>query len=161
MPLRVGWVKPEGTHLTLKFLGDVAPARLESVTAALAAAEGGAPLRLDGTGVGVFPERAQPRIVWAGVGGDTDRLMALQRAVDRSLESVGFASESREFRPHLTLGRVKGPGQGDWRSFLARHAGADLGSFEVREFVLFESRLAPTGATYLALRRFALAGREP
>lgn len=159
MPLRVGWVRPEGVHLTLKFLGEVAPGRLDRVTEALHATETDlAPLRLAAGGVGTFPERGVPRVLWAGVTGEIGQLMTLQKAIDRTLERIGFAPESRAFHPHLTLGRVKEAGRGDWRSFLDRHAETSLGSFEAREFVLFESRLAPTGATYHALRRFSLPG---
>jgi len=97
-------------------------------------------------------------VLWAGVSGDARPVATLKRAIERSLEAAAFVPDDRAFEPHLTLGRVKGPGRGDWRSFLVRHAGEHFGSFEVREFVLFESQLTQAGALYQVLRRFPLRG---
>ncbi len=158
LPLRVSWARPEGIHLTLKFLGEVPPDRRAAIETALRPAGLGIPpFRLEAEGVGTFPERGLPRVIWVGLGGDTGAAERLQRSIERALEAVGFAPESRPFRPHLTLGRVKGAGDGDWRAVLRRSAGARAGRFEVREYMLFESRLGPGGAAYTALARFPLA----
>ena len=110
MPAGVRWVNPAGIHLTLKFLGEVDGGLAPPLLAALQREMAGVdktpfPLRLDG--LGVFPNRREPRVIWAGVGGDLETLGAVQRRVETAAVSLGLARERREFRPHLTLGRVR------------------------------------------------------
>ncbi len=159
IPLPVRWVRPEGIHLTFKFLGEVPEARREAIETALksAAAVGPHPLALEAAGVGTFPGTGRPRVIWMGIRGSIEEASRVQRAIDGALEAIGYPSEERDFRPHLTLGRVKGPGRGDWKAFLAGFAETPAGTFEVRTIVLFESRLDPGGATYLPLAAFPLA----
>jgi 2'-5' RNA ligase len=155
-------VRPEGIHLTRKFLGEGEAARRPGIEAALVGpARAGAPFRLEAAGLGVFPDRGAPRVVWIGVRGDLPAAAALQREVETALRAEGFAPEGRPFRPHLTLGRVRGPGRGDWRTALAGAAEPEGEAFEVREYVLFESRLGPAGAAYAPLARFPLGAPGP
>ena len=108
MPPAVRWAAPEGMHLTLKFLGNIAPARVAPLRAAIAAAaQETAPFELRLSGLGVFPNPRRPRVLWAGVAGDTDALPALQQSVERASLALGFTPESRPFAPHITLGRVR------------------------------------------------------
>lgn len=158
VPLPVRWVDAGGIHLTLKFLGEVAPARLDEIKTAV----GGAgrrirPFRLEPEKPVPFPARGAPRLIWVELRGDLDAARALAAAVDAATARIGFPLETREFKPHLTLGRVKGPARGDWREVLERKAGGALQGFDVTEYVLFESRLGPRGATYTAIERFPLA----
>ncbi len=158
IPLPVRWVRPQGIHLTLKFLGEVAQERAPAIGEALRAVAGEhAPFTLSVAGVGVFPELGAPRVIWVGLGGDLPAAGRLQDAIDAALLRLGFAREKRPFRPHLTLGRVKGAGRGDWRPLLRRHAEASLGSFEAPECVLFESKLDSAGASYSPIGRFPLS----
>jgi len=156
-PLPVRWAHPDGIHLTLKFLGEVAGSRLDQVGTAL---EGVAPrvvpFSLEAASVMPFPARGAPRLIWVEVRGEVDAARGLAAAIDEATAHIGFPPETREFRPHLTLGRVKGPGRGNWREALEQAGSSELGGFEVEEFVLFESRLDPQGAVYTALRRFPL-----
>ncbi len=155
--LPVRWVRPEGIHLTLKFLGEVGETRLEEIVETLRpAGREIAPFRLEACGAAPFPERGAPRLVWVEVRGDGDSARRLAAAVDAATGRIGFATERRTFRPHLTLGRINGPASGDWRARMDRVSVQSTGSFEVREYVLFQSRLGPGGAAYTALRRFAL-----
>ena len=155
--LPVRWVRSEGIHLTLKFLGEVAKDRLDAIGAALAqVAPRHAPLRLEGRGIGTFPERGQPRVIWAGLTGDVEQIAALARSVEEALEPLGFPCENRLFRAHLTLGRFRGSPQGDWRAPMERSSGAPFGSFDIDRFALFESRLGPGGAAYIVITRFRL-----
>ena len=111
--LPVKWVRPDGIHLTLKFLGDVDEAREPALRAALAQAAGARPggggeargvtLRIEG--FGVFPDLQRPRIVWAGVAPDP-ALELLQHRVEQMFAPLGFPPEARAFRPHVTLGRA-------------------------------------------------------
>lgn len=163
IPLSVRWVRPEGIHLTLKFLGEVPEGRRLAIEAALRSRAGGdsRPFALEAAGVGTFPDTGPPRVIRVGVRGSLEEAAKAQRAIDRALEDIGYPPETRAFRPHLTLGRVKGPGRGDWRAFLAGFAEKPAGKFEVREIVLFESRLDPGGASYLPLAVFPLAPGAP
>jgi RNA 2',3'-cyclic 3'-phosphodiesterase len=102
----VKWVRVDGIHLTLKFLGEVAEEREPDLRAALTRAVAGAralPLVLGG--FGVFPDLRRPRVVWVGVTPDP-ALELLQHQVEREFAALGFATEARAFRPHVTLGRA-------------------------------------------------------
>jgi RNA 2',3'-cyclic 3'-phosphodiesterase len=157
LTLPVRWVRPEGIHLTLQFLGEVGEERREPIAAALREVAGlPAPFRLQVEGAGTFPAHGAPRVIWAGIGGEIDPLRLLQEGVGETLRPLGFETERRPFTPHLTLGRVKGKGRGDWRAELQRRAAARPGEFEVREMVLFQSRLEAAGACYDALERIGL-----
>jgi 2'-5' RNA ligase len=159
LPLPIRWVRPEGIHLTFKFLGEVRPDRLAQVREALGPAVGGVPpFHLAAAGAGTFPERGQPHVVWVGIEGDLLTAGRLQAAIEAAVTAIDFAPEERPFRPHLTLGRVKGPPRGDWRSVLAAAAAGPPVDFEINDVVLFESRHSPAGATYFPLQRFDLAG---
>jgi 2'-5' RNA ligase len=158
----VKWVRPEGIHLTLKFLGSVEEDRIEAITQAMeaAAASCGA-LRLKLKGVGAFPGLARPRVVWVGLVGDTERLGLLQRELETRLAALGWAPEARPFAPHLTLGRVKEPvrGKSPLAEAILRLSGVEPeGDFEAAELVLFRSELKPGGAVYTKLRSVRLRG---
>jgi RNA 2',3'-cyclic 3'-phosphodiesterase len=104
--LPVKWVRAEGIHLTLKFLGDVGEEREPELTSALARAAAGArPLALALGGFGVFPDYERPRVVWVGAAADP-ALEILQHRVEQEFAPLGFPSEARPFRPHITLGRA-------------------------------------------------------
>ncbi len=158
VPLPVRWARPQGIHLTLKFLGEVASERLPAIQEALSlAGRGIEPFRLEAAGVGTFPESGSPRVIWVGVRGDLEALGRLHEGIDVALEGIGFPAEARDYHPHLTLGRVKVPGRGDWRAAIRPAAVTPGGAFAVEEFVLFESRLGPKGPAYNALVRFPLS----
>jgi RNA 2',3'-cyclic 3'-phosphodiesterase len=149
----VRWVRPEGIHLTLKFLGDISPERIDALGQALnAAARGQGPLQLGIKGLGVFPGVRKARVIWAGLTGEIEALMDLQVAVEGALEAVGFPSERRRFRAHLTLGRFKKiPAPPKLVAFLERcsdYAPCDL---LISRVVLYRSELRPQGAIYTPL----------
>lgn len=104
--LPIKWMRPEGIHVTLKFLGEVPDAREPELRAALGrAAAGGRALSLGVGGFGAFPGIDRPRVIWAGLDPDP-ALELLQQRVEREFVPLGFPSEGRPFRPHLTLGRA-------------------------------------------------------
>ena len=146
-------VDPDGVHLTLKFLGNVDSSRVPALTDALdAVGEGVAPFALHLHGVGVFPDRRSPRVLWAGVSGDTEALAALARRVDDACVNVGFPREQRPFSPHLTLARLRDRASADNRQ-RTRTVLADIGlppaeSFAVEAFHLIRSTLTPSGPLY-------------
>jgi RNA 2',3'-cyclic 3'-phosphodiesterase len=154
----VRWVRPERIHLTFVFLGEVAADRLAPIRGALeaAAGEAPAPFRLRAAGVGAFPDRGSLRVVWVGIEGDGAAAARLRNVLGMQLARCGHVAEEREFRPHLTLGRVRQERGREDRAFLERHRSTDLGEFPVDAVILFESRLGPQGAQYTALARFPL-----
>lgn len=105
--LPVNWVRGDGIHLTLKFLGEVGDDREAEITAALGRAAAGArTLALALAGFGVFPDFRRPRVVWAGIAPEPG-LEILQHRVEQEFAPLGFPSEARPFRPHVTLGRAR------------------------------------------------------
>lgn len=156
-PIR--WVGPEAVHLTLKFLGEVAPPREPEVVAGIErAVDGARPFTVPLGGFGAFPSVERPRVVWLGLE-PVPPLELLQHRVERSMEEVGFPLESRQFRPHITLGRVH---KGVWARELAGFAAVlerlrYAGESEVRSVVLMESELRREGARYTVRRSVELA----
>ena len=150
----VRWVRSEGIHLTLKFLGEVDSALVDRILGALEpAARGTGPFSLGLSELGAFPSADSPRVVWVGLKGDLSSLGELQVRIDRQLHAdLGFAPEGRSFSPHLTLGRLRQGASGAERR---RVAGAmsqvtlstDV-SWDAREVRLIRSTLMPSGAIY-------------
>ena len=156
------WTRPEGIHLTLKFLGEAPESRLDEITGVLrGASEGIAPFRLETCGAALFPARGAPRLVWVETRGDLGAARRLAAAIDAATSRIGFPAEAREFQAHLTLGRFKDPVRGEWNTMLEGVAKEAAGVFEVLEYVLFQSRLGPGGSVYTALQRFPLEGHAP
>jgi RNA 2',3'-cyclic 3'-phosphodiesterase len=148
----VRWVAPPTMHLTLRFLGDATPKQLERLGPALAAAAAACPPRdIRMAGLGLFPERGRPRVVWLGTQLPTE-ILALQRSCEAAAVSAGFAPESKPFRSHITLGR--------WRASAPRPElpAIDLGVVGLASLVVFKSELHPRGAIHEALSRFDLGG---
>jgi 2'-5' RNA ligase len=151
----IRWTRPEGIHLTLKFLGEISDETLHRLIEQL---ENLAPFEkfsIKVKGFGFFPDARRPRVFWAGVEAPA-ALVQLAAQIDAALRAIGFAPEARPFTPHLTLARFNNLTPQPALSKSVRQQGeADLGRFEVAEFYLFESKLAPgMPAQYLKLRRF-------
>jgi 2'-5' RNA ligase len=151
------WVAARNIHLTLKFLGDVEPGSVPSLTGALNEATSGigAPLSLELAGTGAFYKRRTPTVVWAGVGGDTGALLSLRDAAESSLVAAGHAPERTAFSPHLTLARVRGvvsPEEAErLRNLLASPRFDEARPFAVKGVHLIRSELLPGGARYTKL----------
>ncbi len=141
-------------HLTLKFIGDVEEDRLPSLTKALAAVESPHfPLVL--RGVGYFPPRGMPRIVWAGITPRVE-LSLLHSRVNGILAGVGVAGDSRSFVPHITLARLKSPNHHAVRHFLEKYQNFETDSFLIGNFQLYSSRLTSGGAIHSLEALYAL-----
>jgi 2'-5' RNA ligase len=156
-PGSVRWVRVEGIHLTLKFLGPVPASQIDAITAAIAAAARSVPsFTLTLGGAGCFPNLKHPRVVWIGINEPTGRLNSLQRAVESHISPLGYPSEERGFQPHLTLGRVaRDATPTDLKRLGELVAAADigvLGQVTVAQIALIKSDLKPGGAEYTALQ---------
>lgn len=156
----VKWVEPENAHLTLKFLGNVEEERLPEVfDACEQAVKGIGPIDMEVRAVGCFPNKNRPRIVWLGIEKGAERVKELQRRVESELERIGFPKEDREFKTHLTIGRVKGK-QGISRlcQLLEEERNIFLGSMRTEKVSVMKSQTLPKGPVYTELRAVALEG---
>ncbi len=147
----LNWVRPESIHLTLKFLGSVELSCIPQLLSVLKPiADKTDKFSLDVQGMGVFPNRQHPRVIWVGVLGQTQRLQRLVLDVAAALEPLGFPLEAKAYHPHLTLARIKcenGVLESDHH----------LGTLTVDRFILFQSDLNPSGACYMPLAAVLLS----
>jgi 2'-5' RNA ligase len=160
---RVRWVKPDGIHLTLQFLGDVPVEGVKDIS--LAITDGSrdvAPFDLGFAGLGCFPSASRPSVLWVGVEGDTKTLAELQAGIQARLAHLGYPPEKRKYTPHLTLGRVaRHVGDGDRRrlgTLIGTCSIEPLGGIQVRQVSLIKSELSPAGARYSRLAVAHLEG---
>jgi 2'-5' RNA ligase len=158
-PAPVRWVKPENLHFTLKFLGETPeaslPALREAFRRSLAAVK---PFILSFAGLGAFPPKGRPRVIWVGVEQGADEMERLRTRIDEMLLPFGFPSEKRPFQPHLTIGRVKSVGRLDsLLEGLQRAEIGQVGQMQVRRVELMQSQLQPAGAIYTSVEAVPLA----
>jgi 2'-5' RNA ligase len=157
----VRWVRPDGIHLTLKFLGDTPVDQVDQVKAALAeAAAKVGPFRVAARGLGCFPNTRRPRVIWVGLEEPTGALRRLRDAVEAHVAPLGFPTEGRSFNPHLTLGRVqRNASSSEVREVGQRVAASTtglVGEMEVSTVSYIKSELRPSGAVYTTLLDAAL-----
>ena len=158
----VRWVKKDNMHVTLHFFGKISEKTIHSLSFPLKdLAERSQPFRLKINGLGVFPNRNNPRVLWTGLEevGEKDSLRAFYAGLCNLLEAEALLAEKRPYRPHVTLGRVK-------KKRPLRLPGAlfedrpNCRPFWVREVVFYRSELTPKGPVYQALNRFSLGGKD-
>ncbi|MFQ5585918.1 MAG: RNA 2',3'-cyclic phosphodiesterase [Thermodesulfobacteriota bacterium] len=154
---RISWVKPESSHLTLRFLGGVEEGKIEDIHRALLHAVACIhPFTVVVRGVGAFPSLTNPRVIWLGVEGG-EQLGVIYERLEDELESIGFKREERGFHPHITVGRVRHIARK--RALVEgfeRFREVEVGSLPVRRVLLFRSDLRPSGALYTMLREARL-----
>jgi 2'-5' RNA ligase len=155
------WLGPEQLHLTLAFLGDVEDTDLNAVCLAVADAVRERPrFTLEIRGLGVFPDPARPRVLWAGILGDLAMLNDVQRSVFDAATGVGYRPDER-FHPHVTLARLK-PDKRPTVSIgplLESHKTWSAGVFTADAVLTFASTLTPDGPAYAPLNRAPLSGK--
>jgi 2'-5' RNA ligase len=155
-PRSVRWVRPEGIHLTLKFLGDTPVEQVQAVQDALAqAAAEASPFTFTVGRLGCFPNPRRPRVVWVGLQEPSGALARLQEAVEAHVAPLGFPTEKRAFSPHLTLGRVQRyTSNSEVREIGEMVAASTLGTIDemtVTAVSYIKSDLKPSGAVYTTL----------
>ena len=150
---RINWSPPENLHITTKFIGEWKDERLGELQAALSALESRAEIPVHIRKVGFFPNPHSPRVFWCGI--EAPGLDQLAAATDRATASLGIASETRPFSPHLTLARIKEPVplQALLRAVAALPS-TEFGAFAADRFHLYQSRLNPGGSVYTKLSDF-------
>jgi 2'-5' RNA ligase len=153
------WSRPEGLHVTLKFIGHVSDPKVEEIKAALAAVKAD-PFAVKFESAGFFPTPKSPRVFWIGVEGGP-ALAQLAALIDDATHKLGIAKEERAYNPHLTLARAgSGPGTHHalrpLASLLQAEAAPHFGTMTAREFFLYQSQPQRGGSKYTKLQRFGL-----
>ena len=164
------WVRPEGIHLTLRFLGEVAQPDIAGLAGHLRRLVTGSqpPFEVQVAGLGTFPVSSRPRVLWIGVepppppasGDSLARLAALRLQVEEAVTAACLPrveTDSRPFTPHLTLARWGDARPApEFRKILDEFGAAECGSFQVSAVALIQSVTAPEGARYHRLEEFPL-----
>ncbi len=151
------WVRLEGVHVTVKFIGEVPSEQVARIRTALENACASAPPELRFVGLGFFPNTRRPRVFWAGIEASAP-LGELAAAIETQLAPFGISREKREFHPHLTLARLDSvEGVDRLRDAAAEFAQTEFGRTMANEFHLYQSVLKRAGAEYtrLATYRFS------
>jgi 2'-5' RNA ligase len=151
----VRWVPVQNMHLTLKFLGDVSPANVESLKEILRNEADSCPVfDITISRLGSFPNSKRPRVLFIGIQAPA-QLEALQRGIDSATSRLGYESEARPFSPHLTIGRVKETATASdlqkIRGILDQVKIDSLGTAGVDSVHLYKSELKPGGSVYSKL----------
>ena len=152
-PSRISWVTPDRLHITVRFIGHVDDSRVDEIQDVLAPPFGLDVFDLTIAGVGTFPPKGSPRVVWAGLGRGRDQLVALEPMVSERLAQVRVPREGRPYNPHLTLARVRDAAGLRPAPFVGSLGDIALGTMSVDAITLFESRLSPKGPAYVGLAR--------
>jgi 2'-5' RNA ligase len=153
------FVDPAQTHVTMKFLGDTDPERVEEITQALDAAvetAGVEPFTATFEGLGVFPSPEYIRVLWLGVGTGREQFAALQAPIESELVGLGFDPEDHEFTPHVTLARMKHAGG---KELVQDRIGAltpTVGEMTVSDLRLTESVRTADGPVYETVEQIEL-----
>ena len=143
----VRWLPAEQMHLTLSFLGNVPPSIEEKLREQLTAIRWSA-FFLPVTGLGTFPGKGRPNIVWIGVGTGHPHLYQLHKRIQDAALAAGLEPDLRPWHPHVTLARCRDVSAESIRTFLKANADFDAGMIRVDSFVLNLSRLSPAGSVY-------------
>jgi RNA 2',3'-cyclic 3'-phosphodiesterase len=152
------WVRIEGAHITLKFIGEVPVEKTADIKTALSSVPFSTPIQMSFRGLGFFPNERRPRVLWAGIEANAD-LGALAAAVETALEPLGIVREQRAFSPHLTLARFESPrGLDGLNAAIAETGPIEFGRTIANEFHLYESVLKRAGAEYTRLATYIRAG---
>lgn len=156
----VRWVDPDNLHITLRFLGSVPEARLDDVAGAAAeASRQVGPFLLELGSCGRFPPRGVPRVLWIGLSAGGAELAALASALEEALARRGFPRETRAFRPHVTVARIReGGAVPEVDRWLETWRNERFGRMQVEAVHVMESRLRPQGPLYRSLRVVPLGG---
>lgn len=152
------WVSKDNIHLTLKFLGDTPEDKVDEIEASIEhAVQNFRKFYFTLGGMGAFPTVRQARVIWVGVHHGAPEIVELSKAIEKALGRIGFKSELKAFKPHITLARLKMPKPVE--SALSS-VSPDIFPgrvINVDGITIFESHLKPTGAEYTTLRYINLS----
>lgn len=154
---KIKWVERDHFHVTIFFLGDTREEQIEQVDqmlASLVCEHAAFTIRLKG--LGVFKNINKPRVLWAGIK-DYEPIQEIKQAVDRKMQAIGFNPDKREFKPHLTLARIKWIDDRDkLQSLIARNKHQQWQSVDIDRVIYFKSRLTQSGPVYTPIGQYKL-----
>jgi 2'-5' RNA ligase len=154
------WINPDNLHVTLKFVGEVAPERVIEISDALAVVRTQQQVIAEFRGIGFFPDARRPSVVWVGIQ-SSDILSTLAAEVNRALAIVAVPREEKAFVPHLTIARFKETRlSAGLRDEIEKRKSRAFGMLATNEFHLIESELKSSGAEYTTLRSFRFAPED-
>jgi RNA 2',3'-cyclic 3'-phosphodiesterase len=152
-PIR--WTQAANLHITVKFIGEWPEERLDELKAGLAGVPRRDAISVHVRDLGAFLNPNKPRIFWCGV--DAPGLAELVADTEAATAALGIAREERDFKPHLTLARIKdGFDMTALRTAVVAESTFDFGRFEARSFFLYQSQSKPGGSVYTKLAEFPL-----
>ena len=159
-PEKARWVRPESMHLTLKFLGEVAPDRVSALDGRLETIRRPA-FQVSISGVGFFPNERAPRVFWAGV--SSQDLERLATEIEQQMAELDFPAERRRFSPHLTLARSRRNVRIEPKLVqeAERFRNREFGMFTTDRFYLYESQLESGGVIHTKLREYRFTSPDP
>lgn len=148
---KVKAVEPRNYHITVKFLGDCTDKiadKIEREFNSIPIRKEKIPFRL--TGLGVFPDLKKPSVIWAGIKADERIFSTFQSDVEKYFAALGFKDDAKNFVPHLTLARIRNDEKLDSGliKFIQENKNIEYGVSSLNRFVLFSSKLTPTGPIY-------------
>ncbi len=156
----IKWVPVDNLHLTLKFLGDVVDREVPAVCRAVRQVCSELfPFEIEFVGTGGFPSTDRPRVLWGGITRGGEELIELVSALEIALAELGFKPDGRDYRPHLTLGRVRSGSRtasADVIERLTKWAHRPLGEMRAEEVRIYASYLDKAGASYHVMDRVRL-----
>lgn len=163
IPDGIQWARPEGMHLTLKFLGNIPSSRVAPLVQCLGpVAAASRPFTLELAGLGMFPNRRAPRVLWAGTSGGLEALSSLQQATETAVTALGHRPEERPFRPHITLGRprrsLSDAQRGRIGEVVSKLSPPAPVSWPVESVEVMRSELHPSGSRYTVLASVDFGG---
>jgi len=156
---KINWVKPENIHITLKFFGETAEDRIESIKSKLSEISNQhKPFQLNLSNVGIFGSYYKPRVIWFGIG-KNEALEKLANEVLDKMNDIGFLRDRQNFVPHLTVGRIKFiDDKNRFSERIEKYESTDIQQIQVESIYLFESKLSSSGPEYRILEKFNLNG---
>ena len=154
---KASWSRTENIHLTVKFFGNVLPKKIVRISeAASRLVTQLSKFKIEIGKTGAFPKVSQPRVLWIGVEDPTGELARLNQLFEKECSVEGFDRETRDFRPHLTIARLRRPEGAKALAETNEKLGFESMSVEVNELVVFRSELSPKGSKYTAISRHQL-----
>jgi 2'-5' RNA ligase len=152
--IKAKYISPENMHLTLKFMGNIDYDLLPKIRDILTkSAQYVKPIKLSLKGIGAFPNNRSPKVIWAGINGETQKLATLHARLEQGLLNIGIPEEKREFHGHLTLARIKKNklSAQKFERFIQQTGLFESVKFTADRLILFQSRLMPKGSIYIEL----------
>ncbi len=153
---KISWANPDNLHITIKFLGDTEQGKIESISEILEECSGQyEAFDIHIEEVGIFGSKYDPRVIWFGIR-ENDTLMKLSENIINKLESIGYERDRQNFRPHLTIGRVKQiSNKKNFQKNINLFKGLKIQCSRIDNFALYESILKQTGAEHFVIKKIS------